>query len=60
MNFTSSGISFNRTILELKRGTFSFAQYPQHPFNRTILELKQSHIVCIKNPIGLLIVPFWN
>ena len=57
----NGGVTFNRTIVELKRYNQSFYFYAVNTFNRTIVELK--HVPIQAQPhhaYPLLIEPLWN
>ena len=53
-------MAFNRTILELKQGTFNLNIGGYQAFNRTILELKHRYNLINIKGISLSIVPYWN
>ena len=52
--------TFNRTIVELKRGLPPLPNLLLHPFNRTIVELKRRRSCQYPCSSSLLIEPLWN
>ena len=53
-------MTYNRTILELKRHIHKQYRQIQKPYNRTILELKHVSFCSTYSAGTLIIAPFWN